>query len=149
MDITIAHNQQRERAASAYQAWGYTGGIAPGDVVLQATEGDELVGLVRLAHEHGTLVLRGMHVADSSRSRKVGSQLLAAAAAQLGGAECYCMPYPHLRRFYASAGFEDIDPAYAPRFLAERMRESILAGVDVCLMYRPPEGEQAPSRAEA
>jgi GNAT superfamily N-acetyltransferase len=149
VNITIADSQHRQRAAWAYAAWGYAGSIAPDDLLLEATDGDRLVGLVRIAHEHGSLVLRGMQVASDSRGRGVASRLLAAATAQLGGAECYCMPYLHLRDFYASAGFEDIDPAYAPRFLAERLKQSMRDGLEVCLMYRPPEGAPGVQREGA
>jgi GNAT superfamily N-acetyltransferase/SAM-dependent methyltransferase len=148
-DISLARGTAREACAQAYARWGYAGGIAPGDEVLCAHRGRELVGLVRLAPEHATPVLRGMQVAPHARGTGVGRTLLHAAVRVLGGRACHCMPYSHLARFYASAGFRASAPEAAPAFLRERLRQSLSEGLEVCLMRRPGEAGRAGLRIDA
>jgi hypothetical protein len=46
------------------------------------------------------------------------------------------MPYTHLTRFYAQAGFADLEPRHAPAFLSARLRASLQEGLSVCLMLK-------------
>jgi hypothetical protein len=56
---------------SFYSRCGYQGGVSPKDTVITATEGDLIIGVVRLCEEEGVTVLRGMQV--TPYRRRMGS----------------------------------------------------------------------------
>ena len=112
--------------------------IDPADTVWLAEIADEAVGIVRVAAEKGTLVLRGMRIAEHARRQRLGTRMLEAIAEWLQGRECYCVPYPHLVGFYGQIGFAALEPAAAPAFLAERAAEYRRSGHEVILMRRAP-----------
>jgi GNAT superfamily N-acetyltransferase len=136
--IRIADSSDSDRILAAYERWKYKGGVGRTDTVWIAENTDELIGAVRIVPEHGTLVLRGMRIADPWRSQGIGSQMLSFMAAWLGERECYCIPYVHLVKFYARAGFVEVAPASAPSFLAERMADYRRRGLNVTIMCRCP-----------
>jgi GNAT superfamily N-acetyltransferase len=121
-----------------YALAGYAGSVAPGDRVLFARDGVQMVGVLRLSRESGVTVLRGMRVASSHQRQGVGARLLDEVARTLVGEPCYCIPYAHLDGFYGRIGFQPIDPASAPAFLAERLADyTRRRPEDFCLMLRP------------
>jgi GNAT superfamily N-acetyltransferase len=136
--IRIAGPDEYSRVLSIYAALGYRRTIDPADTVWLAERAGEVVGIVRVAAEQGTLVLRGMRIAEHLRRQRLGTRMLEAIAEWLGDRECYCVPYPHLVGFYGQIGFALLEPADAPRFLAERLAEYRRSGQDVILMHRPP-----------
>jgi GNAT superfamily N-acetyltransferase len=138
-DITIrtARPEEYARVRETYEAWGYGGGVQPEDVVYLAESGGELAGVVRRTHEHGVTMLRGMQVAPEWRGRGVGRRLLNALVADLGGEECFCVPYAHLTGFYGAAGFVELPEEYAPPFLRPRMAGYRTRGLSVLIMRRP------------
>jgi GNAT superfamily N-acetyltransferase len=138
-DITIrvARPEEYARIRETYEAWGYGGGVQPEDVVYLAEAGGELAGVVRRTHEHGVTMLRGMQVAPEWRGRGVGRRLLNALVADLGGEECFCVPYTHLTGFYGAAGFVEIAEEYAPPFLRPRLAGYLTRGLSVLVMRRP------------
>ena len=136
--IRIAGPDEYSRVLSIYAALGYRRTIDPADTVWFAESAGEVVGIVRVAAEQGTLVLRGMRIAEHARRQRLGTRMLEAIAEWLGDRECYCVPYPHLVGFYRQIGFALLEPADAPRFLAERLAEYRRSGQDVILMRRPP-----------
>ncbi len=121
-----------------YESWGYSGGIKPEDTAWLALSGDELVGIVRVAPEKGTLVLRGMCIAEGWQRQGIGKRLLDAIAVWLENRECYCVPYNHLLAFYGRIGFIEIPADVAPAFLATRLREYTRRGLHVTVMCRSP-----------
>jgi GNAT superfamily N-acetyltransferase len=135
--IRVASAGDFERVREAYAAWGYDGGVSPADVVYVAERGRELTGVVRRTREHGVTMLRGMQVAPAWRRRRIGSRLLHTFVADLGGEECYCVPYTHLITFYGVAGFGATREDIAPPFLQERLVGYRARGLDVLLMRRP------------
>lgn len=137
LSVRIAAPDELERVRTTYAAWGYGGGADSADTIFVAKGAGELQGLVRLTREHGTTMLRGMQVALDARRQGVGTRLLETFVAQLGGQECYCIPYSHLIAFYGSQGFEVQPPELAPGFLSERLAEYRARGLDVVLMRRP------------
>jgi GNAT superfamily N-acetyltransferase/SAM-dependent methyltransferase len=137
IDISLARGTAREVCAQAYRRWGHDGVVASDDELLRAHRDGDLIGLVRLAPEHGVLVLRGMHVAPHARRAGVGHALLEAAVRVIGDRACFCMPYTHLARFYAGAGFQALASDGAPDFLRKRLQQSLAQGLDVCVMLRP------------
>ena len=134
--IRIAHANDFNRILAAYQAWDYSAGMVPDDIAWLAEVADELVGVVRIAPESGTLVLRGMRIAEQWRRRGIGSQMLRIVSAWLGRRECYCIPYTHLIDFYGQIGFVETPPAAAPQFLASRLEEYLRRGLNVTIMAR-------------
>jgi len=121
---------------AVYAALGYRRSINPADTVWLAETAEETVGIVRVAEEQGTLVLRGMRIAEHARRQRLGTRMLEAIAEWLQDRECYCVPYPHLVGFYGQIGFTVIEPAAAPVFLAERLVDYQRSGEDVILMRR-------------
>jgi GNAT superfamily N-acetyltransferase len=138
IQIRIARSDEHGRVRDVYTALGYRRKIDPADTVWLAETGDETVGIVRVAAEQGTLVLRGMRVAEHARLQRLGTRMLEAIAEWLQGRECYCVPYPHLVGFYGQIGFAMVEPAAAPAFLAERAAEYRRSGQEAILMRRPP-----------
>ena len=134
--IRIAEPADAGRIRAAYAAWDYARLIAPDDTIWIAENGDELVGIVRIAREFGTLVLRGMRIAETWQRRGIGTQMLDAVDAWLGERKCYCVPYAHLGEFYGQIGFEIIEVDVAPLFLRGRIHEYRRASLDVMVMVR-------------
>jgi GNAT superfamily N-acetyltransferase len=134
--IRIARPDEHSRVLAVYTELGYRRTINPADTVWLAESAGEAVGIVRVAAEQGTLVLRGMRVAERARRQRLGTRMLQAIAEWLQDRECYCVPYPHLVGFYGQIGFAAIDPAAAPAFLAGRLADYLRSGEDVILMRR-------------
>lgn len=134
--IRIARPDENSRVLAVYAALGYRRTIDSADTVWLAETAEEAVGIVRVAAEQGTLVLRGMRIAEHARRSGLGTRMLQVIAEWLDGRECYCVPYPHLVGFYGQIGFADIEPAAAPMFLAERLSAYRRGGEDVILMRR-------------
>jgi GNAT superfamily N-acetyltransferase len=138
--VRLAQSADFHQIASTYDAWGYGGGIKPEDTAWLALVEDEPVGVVRVAAENGTFVLRGMRIAESQRRQGIGSRMLSVIAEWLDDRECYCVPYVHLAKFYGQVGFSEIAPAEAPSFLVDRAADYRRRGLDVLLMVRRPYG---------
>jgi GNAT superfamily N-acetyltransferase len=125
------------RVQRFYEHWQYRGEVRPDDTVLIAERDGAIIGVVRLAPEHGTTVLRGMRVESDFRRQGIGTRLLEAVVANLTG-HCYCIPYAHLTGFYGQVGFRVLAPSAAPEFLAGRLASYRLRadGHEYLLMYR-------------
>jgi GNAT superfamily N-acetyltransferase len=135
--IRIARPDEHSRVLSIYAAFGYRRTIDPADTVWLAESAADEVGIVRVAAEQGTLVLRGMPIAEHARRQRLGTRMLEAIAEWLQDRECYCVPYPHLVGFYGQIGFNVFEPTAAPAFLAERVAEYRRSGQEAILMRRP------------
>lgn len=140
VDIDIAQGNELARIRAFYETVGYGGGVTTADLVLVATRDRSLAGVVRLCQDQGVTVLRGMQVAPDCRRQGIGLALLAACGPWLGPGPAYCLPYAHLGKFYARAGFLPAAPATLPRFLADRLAAYRLAGQQVIAMRRLPAG---------
>ncbi len=134
--IRLAGPSDFDCVQEAYARFDYKRPIRADDTIWLAEEGDEVAGVVRIAHEEGVLVLRGTRVDDRMQRRGIGTRLLQEVAVWLGERECFCIPYAHLVSFYAQIGFERIEPEAAPAFLAQRMRDYRASGLDAILMRR-------------
>jgi len=134
--VRIAHPTETDRVRAVYQAFGYNRPIKPEDTVWLAEQAGEAIGVVRIAPESGTLVLRGMRIAERWQRRGVGTRMLFQLVEWLGDRECYCLPYAHLIGFYRQVGFSEITPAQSPAFLAERYAEYRSQGLNVTVMRR-------------
>ena len=136
--IRIARPDEHSYVLSIYAAFGYRRTIDPADTVWLAEKGEDAIGIVRVAAEQGILVLRGMRLAEHARRQRLGTQMLQEIDKWLGDRECYCVPYPHLVDFYGQIGFTVLEPAVAPKFLAERVAEYRRSGQEAILMRKPP-----------
>ena len=103
--IELAETADLARVQSFYLSVGYGGGIHPSDRLLVSSADKLIVAVVRLCTECGTLVLRGMYVAEDRRGLGIGSRLLESTSAIIGSSECWCIPYAHLTNFYSRIGF--------------------------------------------
>ncbi len=133
--IRTARSDDLSAVRLFYASVGYGGGAAEGDCVLIAETNGQIAGACRLCAEEEGLTLRGEYVAADCQRRGIGSALVAAALRRARGRRLYCIPFSHLRDFYARGGFVELSPAQAPAFLAERIgiyREKL--GLDVLLM---------------
>jgi predicted N-acetyltransferase YhbS len=143
--IRIAGSADIHRIRAAYGVWRYNRAIRSEDTLWIAEHLRELIGAVRIASEHSTLVLRGMRVAELWRGQGIGSRMLRGVAAWLGRRECYCVPYVHLIEFYGQVGFSEVARTAAPQFLAERVAEYRQSALDVTIMMRALTGQQETS----
>ena len=102
---------------------GYKGNVEPGDIVVGVSRGEDLVGVVRIANEHGIRVLRGMRVKPEFQRQGVGGQMLERIRSLLEGMECFAIAYAQLEGFYGRIGFCKCDERKAPPFLRERIEK--------------------------
>jgi GNAT superfamily N-acetyltransferase len=144
-DVRRAAAAELPEVLRLYAAWQYSGEVRPEDAIFIAKQGGGLIGVVRFVAEGGTTVLRGMRVQPEFQRQRIGSRLLDAAVAALGGQECYCIPYAHLVDFYGRVGFVTVAPNEAPAFLAERLERYRQRGTanEFLIMHRPGRTESA------
>lgn len=138
LTIDIVPESGLDAVRAFYAAAGYGGGAAPRDLTLAAHMDARLAGVVRLCPEEGTIVLRGMQVAQECRRHGIGQALLAHCAPHLDRGMAYCLPYDHLTGFYGRAGFAVIGPETLPPFLAQRLATYLSQGQRVLAMRRLP-----------
>jgi N-acetylglutamate synthase-like GNAT family acetyltransferase len=105
-----------------YEQCGYHYEPQSDEEIVVAKIGEDIVGAVRLCHENGVLVLRGMQVRDDQRGHGLGTKMLQELQAVIGDRECYCLPYAHLGNFYGQIGFEIVGEDDVPDFLRERIQ---------------------------
>src|SRR5579862_9224624 len=117
MTVEQIPKERHDQIRSVYAAVGYKGGIKDDDVAFLASIEDRPVGAVRLCIENGVMVLRGMMVDPDYQRQGIGKTLLKTLDPSIGIALCYCINPPHLRDFYGSIGFEEIEKENAPFFL--------------------------------
>ena len=83
-ELRIAEISELGDIEAFYATCGYRGGVDAADTTFLAKSQGQLIGAVRICTEHGSTVLRGMHVLPSFQQRGAGSQLLAATVPLLG-----------------------------------------------------------------
>lgn len=114
---------QYDLIRAVYDASNYKGGIQTEDIGILATLGTIPVGGVRLAREHGVLMLRGMMVKPGYQRRGIGKEMLQVLDLHIGSEPCYLVGRVHLQEFYGSIGFVTINDREAPPFLIERAKK--------------------------
>ena len=121
---------------SFYARVGYAGGAQPSDRLLVASVDQSIVAAVRLCPEGGTLVLRGMYVANDHQGCGIGSRLLESISTMIGASECWCIPFTHLKGFYSRIGFDVCEGPEIPLFISERWERYKANGQKVVIMKR-------------
>ena len=134
--IELAKTADLAGVQSFYASVGYGGGVHPSDRFLVSRVEQSIVAAARLCTEDGTLVLRGMYVAEGRRGQGMGSRLLVSISDSIGSAECWCIPYTHLKGFYSRIGFQVCEGETIPPFLAERWERYTGSGQKVVIMKR-------------
>jgi GNAT superfamily N-acetyltransferase len=123
-----------------YKTMRYDGGVSEADLTLAAKVDGRLAGAVRLCHEGGVIVLRGMQVDPAFQRKGIGHFLLTHCIPYLDRGKAYCLPYSHLVEFYMQGGFILAQPDSLPSFLATRLAGYKSAGQRVLAMQRPGSG---------
>lgn len=77
----------------------------PQDEIVAAYKGDEVIGLYRLCHEEGVLVLRGFYVLQAYRGNGTGTAMLQQLESIAKGKNVYLICVNNRNGFYAKAGF--------------------------------------------
>lgn len=137
VEIYRAGQADYDEIASLYAEARYGAAIGMDDTVLVARSSVQIIGAVRLCPEQGVMVLRGMQIRTAFQRQGIGARLLAACQPYLDRGEAFCLPYTHLKAFYALSGFEPVHTAALPDFLAERLASYRMNGQDVLAMRRP------------
>lgn len=135
--IHEAAKAEHADVAAFYTECGYMSGFGASDTVLVAELKGSIVGVARLCPDQGVVVLRGMQVHPDFKRQGIGQSLLNNCMARVGTSQCYCIPWRHLERFYASAGFEHCDTSAVPEFLSARYSRYLKDELDVILMRYP------------
>ena len=121
-----------------YFKCGYGGTFDGSDDVFYAVEDTKVIGVVRIAQEHGAFILRGMQVLPKFRGKHIGRKLLSYMVEQISqfNAPCYCLPHNHLAQFYGEAGFINAEPTDVPEFLIKRKLKYEAQGLSIDLLVR-------------
>jgi N-acetylglutamate synthase-like GNAT family acetyltransferase len=125
--------------ASFYDQCGYGGTFEDTDDVYYAIDKqDSVIGVVRIAQEHGAFVLRGMQILPLLRGNHIGLLLLSYLDKSLSPlkAPCYCLAHFHLINFYGKIGFVSAKSDGVPEFLIQRKMEYKGKGLDIALLVR-------------
>lgn len=133
MTIRFARPDEYEAVLIHYQACNYGGGIDDKDIVVIA-QGTGIAGAVRICVENGSKILRGMQITPAFQRMGIGKMMLLYLTDHFDMADCYCLPYSHLKEFYGVIGFREIRPNEAPGFLAERLEIYLRKGLNVTMM---------------
>lgn len=124
-----------------YQKYQYDQPISPDDHFLVIQNEGGIIGALRVCHEEGVFILRGMRVADAFQRQGVGSHLLDYFSEFIDNKGCYCIAKTYLQSFYERVGFEEIKQGEAPDFLKARLHHyQTKLGLDVRLLYKPATG---------
>jgi len=135
MTIRFAETSEHPEILKHYQTCNYGGGIQNGDRAVVAIDG-EVIGAVRICMENDVKVLRGMQIKLAWQRKGLGSSMLKFLAKHVDMQGCYCLPYRHLKTFYALIGFEEILPQNAPKFLTERLEKYLSSGNNEVIIMR-------------
>lgn len=128
------------KAKYFYESVGYTQSIKIEDRFYGAFDAHQMVGLVRLAHEEGSWVLRGMQIKPAYQFLGIGTRLIRLLESDLNQEKCYCLPHGWLNKFYSQIGFKTVDKLDGvPLFLIERLRENQKKYPQLILMERDRE----------
>lgn len=98
----------------------------PEDLFFIVRKKGAAIAAVRFCEEEGTSLLRSMVVDKDHRRQGIGHVLLIEFERYLNLdqiRETWCMPYKHLKLFYAAIGFKERNLSEAPSFLQERAQK--------------------------
>ena len=140
IEVRPARASEWDAAHACYRRNDYGGTMQPDDHPVVAIVDGEVVGVVRLAPEHGHQLLRGMFIDEAHRRAGLGSRMLEALAAEMEDAPCWLVCGPHLIGFYGQIGFRLAHDEEAPPHLQERVLRYRQVYGPQCLLRRPAAG---------
>jgi N-acetylglutamate synthase-like GNAT family acetyltransferase len=135
-EVRVTDGREKARVDAFYASQARTTRIDPSDRLVVAECEGVIVGVVRLREEEGHLVLRTMRIAESFRSRGLGTRMLRTFEPLVTGRDCYCLPYDHLTAFYGQIGFRTLLEELAPPHLRARLRQNLANGERMLVMQR-------------
>lgn len=135
--VRPATSEDIDAAHACYRRNDYTGTIQPADDVLVAEHDGGIVGVVRLAHEEGHQLLRGMFIDEAHRGHGLGTRMIQRLAERMSADACWLIAGPHLLRFYGQIGFRLTEDVEAPAHLQERVAHYRDTYGPQCLLRRP------------
>ncbi|MDJ0520705.1 MAG: GNAT family N-acetyltransferase [Planctomycetota bacterium] len=137
-EVRPLRSDELDAAHACYRRNEYTGTIHPEDDPLVAvTDDGAIVGVVRIAHEQGVQILRGMFLDEAHRERGLGTRMITMLAERMRPEPCWVICGPHLIRFYGRIGFRLTADEEAPAFLQERVAHYRDTYGPQCLLRRP------------
>lgn len=110
------------------------------DLFFVAFSATQIIGCVRYCLEENTPMLRTMYVDSSFRKKGIGRLLLQNFKKYLDENEIhnvFCLPFPHLQKFYGEIGFEVVVSRSVPTFLVHRATTYATNGTMTIYMRRP------------
>ena len=121
-----------------YRECGYGGEFDGSDDVYFVSKNETIIGVVRIAKEHGFYILRGMQVLPLMRGNQIGRELLEYLDLHLArhSNSCFCLPHDHLKSFYGDIGFKSLSDHLAPEFIRVRKEKYSERGLKVSLLFR-------------
>ncbi len=129
---------QLPEAKTFYKSANYHAPLTSKDIFFAAYDSDTMVGLVRLTHEEGVHVLRGMQVKPAYQFLGIGTHLIRMLETTINQQGCFCIPHAWLDKFYGQIGFVTVDQfEKVPPFLVNRYREVKVKYPHLILMERP------------
>ena len=137
LSIREAGAHEADKINALYRRCGYSGSVAPKDVVLLAEIDRQPVGAVRLCKEDGINVLRGLYILPAYYRKGIGSKLLQHCEMLMQTGIFFCLPYAQLAEFYQRAGFAQIPEQELPRMLQARLAAYRSKGLNAIAMRRP------------
>ena len=135
----IKGHEAEQFISSLYNDEGHGIVIRDFDLFFVGFINNEVVASVRFCIENETPMLRTMRVKKAFQGQKVGAQMLRHFDNYLNTQNIkntYCLPYPHLDKFYRAIGFQTIKDEEAPFFLQQRLRDNRAKGMNVICMKR-------------
>lgn len=122
--VQVDSPQNYSSVQNFYKSVGYLHPLEADATVISASKNNQIIGIVRLAFEHGCVVLRGMQVEQPYQRFGIGSLMLKELEKQIGDRDCYCLLHGWLQSFYGQIGFKKISPIEAPTHLRQRFAEN-------------------------
>ena len=135
-----ARGDELDEVARFYERQGYTANFGADETVLLARVDGEIAAAVRLAHERGEVLLRGMFVDEEHQRCGIGSNMLRQLDGMLGDRRCFCLSLRHLQGYYNTVGFQVCPQDEVPVFLGERADRYRAKGYDIGVLRRPGHG---------
>lgn len=126
------------QAQDFYQSVGYFSPIQPSDLVIGAYDAQKIIGIVRIAFEENTAVLRGMMIDLNHQRQGIGTHMLQKLEKYIGMRECFCLAHDWLENFYGQIRFFKISEIEAPVFLQKRLVENKKTYPHLIIMRRDP-----------
>lgn len=120
MEIFEAKEKVRKSLNDFYLEQGYHSNWSHVEKAFIATHKGKIIGSVKVENLNGISILRGMYISSDFQSKKLGTKLIKFIEPTLNKTVSYCMPFSHLKNFYAQIGFRKVCLNIYPEYLRQR-----------------------------